>query len=79
MHAAEVYPQMFLFGDRNLTNGLAPQDGILVLTPNRPVGWTHELHNRQGNIAMADGSVQGLANTTLPGLVGGITNRLAVP
>ena len=77
--ADETYPQMFLYGDRNLTNGLPLQEGMLALTPNRPVGWTHELHNRQGNIAMSDGSVQGVANSRLSGLVLGITNRLAMP
>ena len=77
--AEESYPQMLLYGDRNLTNGLPLQDGILVLTPNRPVGWTHELHNCQGNVALADGSVLGLANSRLSGLVVGTTNRLAMP
>jgi prepilin-type processing-associated H-X9-DG protein len=70
---------MFLAGDRNLTNGLPLQEGVLVLTPNRRVGWTHELHDRQGNIAMADGSVQGWANSRLLGFGVGITNRLAMP
>ena len=59
LDAVETYPSMFLYGDRNLTNGLPIQDGILVLMPNRPVGFTYELHNGQGNLALADGSVQG--------------------
>lgn len=79
LEATEIYPSMFLCGDRNLTNGLPLEDGILVLTPNRPVGWTHELHNRQGNVGLADGSVQGLANGRLPRFAVGITNRLAMP
>jgi prepilin-type processing-associated H-X9-DG protein len=68
-----------LYGDRNLTNGWPLENGMLVLTPNRPVGWTHELHNRQGNVALADGSVQEFANSSLPGLLVGTTNRLAMP
>ena len=84
LDADETYPQMFLYGDRNLTNSLPLQHGILVLVPNRPVGWTHELHNGQGNIALADGSVQGwtsshLSQAMVGPLVTSITNRLAMP
>lgn len=79
LDADESYPQMFLYGDRNLTNGLPLQEGIMVLAPNRALGWTHELHNDQGNVALADGSVQGFANSRLSGLVLGTTNRLAMP
>ena len=46
------------WGDRNLTNGLPITEGILLLVPNRPIGWTQGLHYPQGNIALADGSVQ---------------------
>ncbi len=70
-------PQMFLSGDRNLTNGTALQNGILQLTPSRPAGWTHELHNRIGNLGLADGSVQQFTTARL-GTAGG-TNRLAMP
>lgn len=79
LDANERYPRLFLYGDRNLTNGLPLLQGILVLMPNRPVGWTPELHNCQGNIAMADGSVSGFSNFRLSASVAGITNRLAVP
>jgi prepilin-type processing-associated H-X9-DG protein len=84
LDAEETYPGMFLSGDRNLTNGLPIQKGILLLTPNRPVGWTRELHDRQGNVGLADGSVQGLTSSRLgSGTVGplaaGMTNRLAMP
>lgn len=82
LDADERYPQMFLYGDRNLTNGLPLQEGILLLVPNRPLRWTHELHNRQGNVALADGSVQGWASSHLSNAVSsvvGFTNRLAMP
>ncbi len=75
----EVCPQIFLSGDRNLTNGLPVQEGILLLVPDEPIGWTSELHNRQGNVALADGSVQGFSNSRLHEAVVGITNRLATP
>lgn len=84
LDANESYPSMFLYGDRNVTNGLPFRDEILYLPPDRPVGWTHELHDRQGNVALADGSVQGWTSSRLSdGLVGsptmGMTNRLAMP
>lgn len=79
LEAEEIYPQMFLYGDRNLTNGLPVQQGILLLVPNRPAGWTRELHNRQGNVALADGSVQGWTSARLSSSVAGFTNRLAMP
>jgi len=79
LEAVETTPQMFLSGDRNLTNGLPVQDGILMLVPNRPIGWTAELHDRQGNVALADGSVQGFSNSRLREASAGTTNRLAMP
>jgi prepilin-type processing-associated H-X9-DG protein len=51
---------LFLFGDRNLqTNGVpVPSGSRLNLTTNLDVGWTREMHNEQGNVALNDGSVQ---------------------
>ena len=79
LDAVETSPQMFLYGDRNLTNGLPIQEGVLLLVPNRPLGWTHGLHYPQGNIALGDGSVQGWASSRLSGVLLGTTNRLAMP
>jgi prepilin-type processing-associated H-X9-DG protein len=59
LDAVETNPPMLLCGDRNITNGLPVENGILVLATNRPFGWTHELHNGQANVGLADGSVQG--------------------
>ena len=50
-------PEMFLSGDRNITNGNVMPDNILELQPNSSVGWTHALHNHFGNIALVNGSV----------------------
>jgi prepilin-type processing-associated H-X9-DG protein len=75
--ADDTVPQEFLAGDRNITNGSPVVNGILHLATNRPVGWTHEMHNRQGNVALADGSVQRFGNSRLNQL--GSTNRLALP
>jgi hypothetical protein len=50
MDADHTIPQLFLIGDRNITNGLAPVNGLLVISPARAAGWTREMHDRQGNI-----------------------------
>jgi hypothetical protein len=71
---------MLLCADRNLTNGLPIKNGILELPPGRLIGWTYGMHFPQGNVALADGSVQGWTSSHLQGLTGGgITNRLAMP
>ena len=64
--ANETNPQAFLAGDRNLmTNGKAVGPGILELTTNSGVSWSKEIHVEQGNIAMADGSVQQMSSARL--------------
>src|SRR5207302_2405662 len=82
LSANEAYPQMFLSGDRNLTNGLPIRYGFLDLVTNVPAGWTHELHRGQGNIGLADGSVQQFNAPRLRDAItntGDTTNRLAMP
>ena len=82
LDANDTMPAMLSFGDRNLTNGPLPPNRILELTTNRPAGWTPELHNRQGNVALADCSVQGTTDAALRELVAKIgvaTNHLALP
>jgi prepilin-type N-terminal cleavage/methylation domain-containing protein len=73
----------FLSGDRNLTtNGRPVKPGLVDLTTNIVVGWTAEIHNLEGNIALGDGSVQQFSSARLaPALrgTGLVTNRLAVP
>jgi prepilin-type processing-associated H-X9-DG protein len=56
--AAETNPAMILSGDRNITNGTPIRNGLLRLTTNSLAGWTSEMHNKVGNILLADGSVQ---------------------
>jgi hypothetical protein len=82
LEAVESNPQMLLAGDRNLTNGTPlPPNRILVLTPKSVLGWTDELHHRQGNILLADGSVQQISSSRLTAQAAnsGGTNRLAMP
>jgi prepilin-type N-terminal cleavage/methylation domain-containing protein/prepilin-type processing-associated H-X9-DG protein len=80
--ATETNAQMFLSGDRNLTNGTPVKNGILTLTTPKPAGWTKDVHNKVGNIGLADGSVQQLSTAGLRTAVtntGIATNRLQMP
>jgi len=80
--AVQTSPQMFLAGDRNITNGIATRRGFLELTTNQMAGWTHELHKGQGNVGLADGSVQQFSTSRLRQAIeatGVATNRLAMP
>jgi prepilin-type processing-associated H-X9-DG protein len=56
--ASQTNWSMWLSGDHNITNRLNPKHGLLSFPTNRPTGWTADLHNGQGNIGLADGSVQ---------------------
>jgi prepilin-type processing-associated H-X9-DG protein len=73
---------MLLTGDRNVTNGMSPVRSVLELRPEIPAGWTEAMHNGNGNLGMADGSVQQVA---IDGLRIAIksshnaTNRIALP
>jgi hypothetical protein len=59
--AVDANPQAFLSGDHNLTNGTPLVDELLLLSTNAPVSWTDEMHHRQGNVLLSDGSVQALS------------------
>lgn len=77
----DANPQMLLMGDRNLTNGLLPANRVLVINTNLPVGWTREMHGGQGNIGLADGSVQQYTSSRLTEALRNSsgTGRLAFP
>ena len=83
LDADERQPQRILAGDDNFTVGSAkPPPGILKLWTNSPVAWTRERHVKQGNIALADGSVSELTTPMLSKALvntGVATNRLAMP
>lgn len=64
--ADESNPELWLSGDRNLTTnriGLTP--GLFTVPTNRMMGWTAQTHNNQGNICLADGSVQQFSSARL--------------
>jgi len=78
----ETRPQMLLAGDRNVTNGVTPTGGVLRLTPDRPAGWTGDLHGGYGNVALADGWVQTLSSARLneqSRASQDLTNRIQLP
>jgi len=88
--AKDTSPQMFLAGDDNFliggerhrNNGMPVQPGVISLTTNIPVAWSDERHEKQGNIGLADGSVQGFSSSALLKALantGDETNRLAMP
>lgn len=79
----QTHPNSLLVGDSNLeVDGKTVTSGLLNLWTNSAVGWTAERHKRQGNVALADGSVQQFSNAKFrEALVntGLATNRLAIP
>lgn len=80
--AAETNFTMILSGDHNITNGTPIRNGLLDLTTHARSGWTSEIHNKCGNISLADGSVQMANNTNLQTIIfdtGVATNRLLMP
>jgi len=69
-------PEMFLAGDDNWliggqagyyggVNGSPVKAGRLSLWTNSPVAWADSRHGKQGNLGLADGSVQGFSSNKL--------------
>ena len=54
----EAKPRSILFGDRNITGGTKLTNTIYHFTSNSVTGFTKDLHNNCGNIALGDGSSQ---------------------
>ena len=81
--AVDTNTNMFLAGDRNLTvKNVALKPGLHSLATNAVVGWTAKLHVNQGNVLMADASVQQFTSASLPEALiktGVATNRLSLP
>jgi len=81
--ATDLLPQMFLTGDDNLAIGeVRMRNRTLMVGNDSAVSWTKDRHIYQGNIGLADGSVQqfsaGRLKTALSE-TGVETNRLALP
>lgn len=74
MDADETRPQTLLSGDRNVTNDLPLRNNIekseiIKLGTNhttvKGAGWTKDIHQNQGDVALGDGSVQQLTTARL--------------
>jgi prepilin-type processing-associated H-X9-DG protein len=79
---AEAGNPGLITGDRNLTNPFVPGTRTVVFTTNLTLGWTKEMHSRQGNVAFMDGTVAQVRNgaVTLKREGQGVrTNRVLVP
>ncbi len=83
LDAEVIKPNTLLSGDDHFSvNGAKPPPGLFQLATNAPVAWREERHPLQGNIALADGSVQGFSTAALRAALAntGIeTNHLAMP
>jgi prepilin-type N-terminal cleavage/methylation domain-containing protein/prepilin-type processing-associated H-X9-DG protein len=80
--ADDLHPDRFLAGDRNILGGTHVGKNILELSSTNGVAWGRDLHRNQGNVGLADGSVQGFSSSTLRTALinaGLSTNRLAMP
>ena len=75
-------PQIFLAGDRTLTNDLPLRNGIMELNPYQRLRWVPGLHGRAGNVSLSDGSVQQWNHDAITyhlNQIGPVTNRLEFP
>jgi prepilin-type processing-associated H-X9-DG protein len=78
----QTLPEAFLAGDSNLTNGTKLQDGVMEIINSQTLEWTKDRHERAGNIALCDGSVQQWSTAQLQRVVQNnsqFTNRLLFP
>jgi Competence protein ComGC len=82
--ARDVFPQMLQTGDRNLAFEDKPlEPGVFVWTSNMStLSWTKAIHNRCGNVGLADGSIHFCDSKKLGAALWDqdcATNRLAIP
>lgn len=80
--AEDIAPSRFLSGDRNILGGMEIGTNLLAFSSTNGVGWGPGFHKGQGNVGLADGSVQGFSSSALrTGFMntGLATNRLAMP
>lgn len=63
--ADETKPQTILTGDRNLSISNTLLTGFVRLATNTTLGWTKAIHQGQGNVGLADGSVQQMTESSV--------------
>ena len=62
-------PRSILAGDRNLVlNGRSLSNEVLAVGTNAILGFDRRIHNQEGNIGLADGSVQQVSSDRFPEL-----------
>ena len=82
INATEMVPGMFLAGDRHLVLHGRRLVGTHNLSTSSPVSWHTTNHGGAGNVAIVDGSAQGLSNGELRELLantGSETNLISIP
>ena len=82
LDAHDTKPNMLLAGDRNLGREGKLLTGVVALGTNSPPTWTKEMHRENGNIGLADGSVQQMTTELLRQQLrnsGDATNLLVFP
>jgi prepilin-type processing-associated H-X9-DG protein len=63
LDSTEANPQDIMMGDDNLEiRGVRVKSGLLTISSNAAITWSADRHRFRGNVAMADGSVQGVSD-----------------
>ena len=65
LDANSSQPQTILSGDRNLAISNKLLTGVVTLSTKTSLEWTTSIHNKNGNIALADGSASQASTYTL--------------
>ena len=65
LQARQSNANLFLAGDRDLTNRLSPHNGVLPLSTNQSAHCSGKLHPGGGNVALADGSAMWLPDPAM--------------
>ena len=66
LNADETKPATILAGDRNVSTNSSTMVGLLTVQDTNQLRWTKEIHQNQGNLGLADGSVVQLTSFHLP-------------
>ena len=73
---------VILSGDRNILGGATNRSGLRVVRRTDKLAWSKKIHERAGNLGLADGSVLQADDSRLNSTVAAMTNasiRLAMP
>ena len=83
LNATNTLSQRLLSGDDNFTiNGKKPRSGVVSFATSDTASWLPTRHVNQGNVLLADGSVNGYSSVNLTKALQNtnpVTNRLMLP